>query len=217
VICSKIGLEEWALLRQDLYCWFSQLLSYPDRQIRSCLLEMAELLGEVAAKFTPFSFYPSFLSLLKALQGLEGEDWSTLPQTYLRTLMPHHPGEKAVLPAESFFLPGGGSQTGYLLASLGEEYAQAGLSLTPGYPLPPDHGAVQLEFMWRLCRQEGQAWSEENLREGVIWLGKELSFLQRHPGWWFPLFTGILVHRALTPLIPRLPRPSMILSTMNST
>ncbi|MFQ5860738.1 MAG: molecular chaperone, partial [Dehalococcoidia bacterium] len=89
---------------------------------------------------------------------------------------------------ESAYLGEDPSAKGWLLAQLEGEYAQVGLSPSPALREPPDHAAVELEFMAFLCSCEAEAWEEKDLPKALRECQRQRTFLERHLAWWFPQF-----------------------------
>ncbi|MEE9197211.1 MAG: molecular chaperone TorD family protein, partial [bacterium] len=70
-----------------------------------------------------------------------------------------------------------------------------GFSLAPAVGEPPDHAAVELEFMSLLCGREVEAWIREDLTESAESLEREKHFLAQHLSRWFPEFTRRVANR----------------------
>ena len=71
------------------------------------------------------------------------------------------------------------------------EYRRYGLELTNSLRgEPPDHISFELEFMHLLCRQEAEAWDNDDDDEALRLLQAESEFMTEHLMTWLPKFCG---------------------------
>lgn len=183
---GEIPLAELARLRQAAYRVLGTVLLYPHAELIAILAPVAKQLLVESRPFREFAFWGAWERLLGSLQAWDGADQARLEAAYVSTFMVASDGAPC-FPYESAYLPR--EATGWVLAELDREYAQyarVSLSVAPSLKEPPDHAAVELEFMSVLCGEEAQAWRRKNLDEGVKRLDREASFLDQHLSRWFP-------------------------------
>ncbi|MFQ5915562.1 MAG: molecular chaperone [Nitrospinota bacterium] len=185
-------LKDLARLREGSYRLFGTLLLYPDGDWIATLSRLAERLAEETQPFRQFAFWAQWERLLGALQRLSDGDRSALEAEYVNGLVVPS-GEEAGLLYESSYVPR--KDVAWVMAELAGEYARLGFSLDPAVNEPPDHAAIELEFMSLLCGKEGEAWIRENLAESVGCLYRERRFLVQHLFQWFPEFTRQAANR----------------------
>ena len=176
-------LEDLACLRQLAYRLFSSILLYPDKGRWKSIAAAAAELSKQTRLTARFAFYPQWRRLLTTLADLGGH--SNLGEEYIRVFQ-HNPGGAACLPYESVYVEPGRQAAGWVMALLEREYATAGLALSPVMNEPPDHVAVELEFMAFLCGQETEAWKMKAAEDATRALKRQAVFLGRHLGLWFP-------------------------------
>ena len=105
---------------------------------------------------------------------------------------------KAGLPAphaSAWLDPGPLPERGSAIAAL---YEQAGFVIDAGYEEPPDHVAVELEFLYLLIHRENLALRRldaDALQAAQRW---RVAFLQDHLGRWLPAFLQALQGAAQT-------------------
>ncbi len=176
-------LEDLAGLRQMAYRLFSSILLYPDEEHLDTVEAAAIGLHKQSLSMVRFAFFHQWQRLLTSLADLPNQH--ILEEEYVRVFM--HSLEKApCLPYESVYMDPGGQAAGWILAVLEQEYAAAGLALSPSRKELPDHVAVELEFMAFLCRQEVDAWNGEVVKDAVEALEHQAAFLDRHLTRWLP-------------------------------
>ena len=176
-------LEDLARWRQLAYRLFSSMFLYPDEGRMETIVSAAAALRKQSLSMVRFAFFPQWQRLLTSLADLP--DKHTLEEEYVRVFM--HSLERApCLPYESAYMDPGGQAAGWILAMLEQEYAAAGLALSPSLKDLPDHITVELEFMAFLCGQEADAWNRETESEGIKTLEREVAFLSSHLNRWVP-------------------------------
>lgn len=178
-----MGIAELARLRQECYHLFGATLLYPDEERLANLVAIAGELQNESEPLAAFPFFGQWQRLLASLYGLAEDETAKVEEEYVRLFLvnPEAP------PYESFYIEPQGWVTGWILAQLEREYDRVGLALSPSSGEPPDHVAVELEFMAFLCDREARAW-EEDLEKDIQCLKRQRDFLDRHLGRWFPLF-----------------------------
>lgn len=175
-----IELAQW---RQLAYRLFSSVLLYPQEARLQAMAATAVELHKQRRAMVKFAFFPQWHRLLTSLA--DPPDYHALEREYVQ-LFVHNPKRAPCLPYESEHVDHGGQSAGWIAASLEQEYAAAGLALSPSLKDLPDHVSVELEFMAFLCRQEADAWNREVVNEAVQSLERQAEFLNRHLANWFP-------------------------------
>lgn len=178
-----LPLHELARLRQAAYRILGAVLLYPHAESIATLPSVARQLLMESRPFREFTFWGAWERLLGRLRGWNTTDQASLEAAYVGAFMVASDGAPC-FPYESAYLPR--EATGWVLAELDREYALAGFTVAPAFNEPPDHAAVELEFMSILCGEEAEAWRRQSLRKAVERLHREASFLDRHLGRWFP-------------------------------
>lgn len=187
---GRLSLGELARLRRAAYRLLGGVLLYPDEQWMATFSRAADgLLAETQA-LSEFAFWGEWERLLRSLQALDGAGRSALETAYVRTFVVAT-DRAPCLPCESAYSRP--ETAGWILAELDRQYALAGFAVDPASREPPDHAAVELEFMSALCRAEASAWGRRRLGKGVERLEREAAFLGQHPGRWFPEFASLVV------------------------
>ncbi len=176
-------LEDLARLRLVAYRLFSSTLLYPDEQRLKTIAMAATELHEQSHSTIKFAFSPQWQRLLISLA--DPPSHHILEEQYVRAFM-HSAERPPCLPYESVYVDPGRQAVGWIVALLEQEYAAAGLALSPSLQDLPDHVAVELEFMAFLCAQEADAWNREAVREGIQALERQAAFLDKHLARWLP-------------------------------
>ncbi len=180
------SIADLARLRGAAYRFLGAWFLYPDDGRLAQLVEVARLL-EAEEAFAHFPFFGSWQRALRLLTGAGRPPTATLEDQYVR-LFVVNPEGTVCPPYESFYLDPDPQAAGWVRAQLKQEYATAGLALAPAFHGLPDHVSVELEFMAFLCSQETDAWDRQDPREGMEFLKRQRTFLERHLGRWFPDF-----------------------------
>ncbi len=183
---APLLLRELAQLRQAVYRFLAALFLYPQRERVAQLIEATQVLHTEEA-FAVFPFFLPWRRLLHRLRGEELLQTVELEEEYTRLFMTG-PAGPLCSPYASSYLDPDRMAVGRIPAQLEQEYAAAGLMLSPSLHELPDHVSVELEYMAFLCRQEREAWEGTVWEEGVKILERERTFLERHLGRWFPAF-----------------------------
>jgi TorA maturation chaperone TorD len=98
-------------------------------------------------------------------------------------------------PYESVYLDKGHLVDGDATIRVREFYQDFGLCLCPDYPEPPDHIAIETEFMAYLIAREIDAYAGGNLKKGDRFRDAQIRFLQQHLLCWAWNFSDrICVH-----------------------
>lgn len=188
-----LQLHELARLRQAAYRLFGSLFLYPDDEWSAVLRRVAEGLLADSQPLSRFAFWGRWQGLLDSLQRVDRANRAALEAEYVDTLVTTSYGAPC-LPYESAYFPP--EAAAGVLAELDRAYARAGFRVAPAFTEPPDHAAVELEFMSLLCGGEAEAWRQKNRRDGVERLEREVDFLSRHLGRWFPEFAERIAARS---------------------
>ncbi len=174
---TRIRLADVAQLRYALYRFLAASFLYPKEERLEQLEEAIGILEETGTSLQYFAFYSPWQRWADAVRQFHPRLYElTLAYTELLQLVP--------LQASRYLDPEGWEQ-GRVILELEHTYREAGLRLSPNHPLPPDHLAVELEFMAFLCQQESQAWAESGPVSRLLSL--ERAFLHRHLQRWVPL------------------------------
>ena len=181
-----VNLGELSRLRQAYYRFSGALLLYPDAERLSTAIAAAAELQSESESLARFSYWQPWQRLLSTLQGQENGSAERIEEDYVRLFLV----KAEAPPYESFFIDPDRQAAGWIAAQLAREYAEKGLTLSPSLNQPPDHVAVELEFMAHLCSVEARA-REMGDRIGVHQaLTGQATFLNRHLGSWFPVFAS---------------------------
>ncbi len=177
------GLAQLARLRQGCYRFLSALFLYPEGERSALLVRGARELLEASDSLAVFPFFGRWQRLLTTLKEL-GEGRPEAEKEYVRLFVvnPQAP------PYESFYIDPKRQATGWITAQLVREYSRRGLTPVSSLGEPPDHVAVELEFMAFLCSLEARAWEEEDLKRGFQIQRWQRRFLDSHLQRWIPAF-----------------------------
>ncbi len=162
------------------------LFLYPDEGRLRRLQAEAEALCRQSPSLAVFAFFGPWQRMLDALRMGAAEEIQN-EYTRLFLINPEAP------PYESFYLDPLGQAGGLAAAQLAREYAEAGLELSPFLKEPPDHAAVELEFMAFLCDGEAQAWTAGVPEEAMQILSRQRRFIAGHLGRWVPSFARRII------------------------
>lgn len=120
------------------------------------------------------------------------------PDKALLTLRVEHarlfegPGRPVAIPFESAWSDrgeaGGVALNGPSAARVALRYRQAGLERAASHRELPDHVAVELEFLYELCRREADAWRVTDDGTARDLRATADRFLRDHPARWWPAF-----------------------------
>jgi TorA maturation chaperone TorD len=182
---SSVPLTHLARFRQGAYRFFKTLLLYPEVERFKAGLEAALELDFEVKHQAGFAFFDRWQPLVSVLESVGVTDLHRMQQEYSEVFVAK-PGGIPCHPSESIYLEQQGHTAGWIMARLEQEYATAGLGLSPDLHLTPDHAAVELEFMSFLCSQEAEAWDKDKLKDGVQTLERQAAFLDRHLARWIP-------------------------------
>jgi len=186
-----VRLADLARVRQAGYRLFSAALLYPDEERLKTLGAVAQELEGRSRRLAEFAFFPQWSRFVRALASRHDEGMADVEEAYVRLFVVSPDG---LCPpyASHYLAPGAPAQ---VMAEVEAEYARAGFSVPPSLGEPPDHVAVELEFMSLLCAEEAETWSRRRLGDAVLRLDREASFLDRHLSRWFPQFSGQVAAR----------------------
>ncbi|MFQ5849568.1 MAG: molecular chaperone [Candidatus Binatia bacterium] len=182
-----LDLADLARFRQAAYRIFSTMLFYPGAERLSTAAAIARELRDQGDFLATFSFFIQWRELLDTLRDLDDLRPLRLQEEYVEVFMVN-PDYPPCLPYESSYVESGTGVTGWTAVKLEREYRAAGLVLSDTLEEPPDHAAVELEFMSFLCNQEACAWDARRLAESIEVLERQADFLKQHLSRWFPVF-----------------------------
>jgi len=175
---EAIPLSEATRLRYALYRFFAASFLYPRRDRLEQMEEAVEVLKACTPWLCRFAFYEPWRRWAERFLEQAEQPWGLkLAYTDLFGSLP---------PQASVYLDPDGLIRGRLISELEAIYRGMGLVPSGAYPMPPDHLAVELEFMAFLCQREASIWQEgpPDLRL----LSLERSFLSRHLRRWLARF-----------------------------
>lgn len=187
--CSApVHLADLARHRQAAYRLFGGVLLYPEEErLRTFGAVARELEGE-GEQLAGFAFFPQWIRFLRALTQCEGTGTAGLEEAYVRLFVVNPDG--LCPPYASHYLAP--EAPAWVIAEVEREYASSSVSLAPSLSEPPDHVAVELEFLSLLCGEEAQAWGRGALRDGMERLQVESRFLTSHLCRWVPEFARMV-------------------------
>jgi TorA maturation chaperone TorD len=113
------------------------------------------------------------------------------------------PGTPVVQPYETFYAKNLTSESQPLLmvspAAIAVEkaYREAGVKMSAQEP--PDHFAVELEFLYFLCKKESDSWTEGNIDAANKWRRTQLAFIDGHLGCWSERFCNKIQEESTHP------------------
>ena len=189
---NGLPIRELARLRQAAYRVLGTVLLYPHADSIVPLSPVAAELLVESRRLSSFAFWGVWERLLSSLQALNGTDAAGLEAAYAATFGVASDGTSC-FPCESAYFPP--DATGWVLAEMDREYGRAGFKVALSSGEPPDHVAVELDFMSLLCGQEAEAWRRKRVGEAVERLDQEAGFLERHLGRWFPVLARRVADR----------------------
>jgi TorA maturation chaperone TorD len=85
-------------------------------------------------------------------------------------------------------------------------YVNAGLEIATHFKEPPDHIAVELEFMHFLIFKEIDATSRNDIDRAIEYVDQQEAFLENHLAAWVPVFARHVVENATTDFYKHLAR-----------
>lgn len=166
--------------RKELYAFLAQLFSYPDAELLVALHRprLADLLARI----------PGIPAAAPSLASLTLAD---LEVAYTALFINRLGGVPAP-PYGSVYLDGDGQLMGASSRNVAAWYTQEGLQLdTAGEP--PDHLPTELEFLYYLIDQEGQALGRRDVLVAREWTAKQAAFGSAHLFAWVPQFAERLL------------------------
>jgi DMSO reductase family type II enzyme chaperone len=188
---DSLSLADLARHREATFRAAGQALLYPNAERLGAAAELAREPLDVAAGLSVLAGFGNWQRLLNGVIGLAESVTPALENRYNR-LFSVAVRTVPCPPVESSYR-GELDQAGWVLAELEREYAAAGLRVSSDVRTPPDHVAIELEFMALLCGHEVQAWGNgerESTTSLTRLLRREVDFLERHLGVWLPLFAA---------------------------
>jgi TorA maturation chaperone TorD len=171
-------------VRQVLYRLLGSLFMYPTAERISKIQAAAGALQQERELWTQFLFGEALERLLAHVATLDSREILDLEEEFSRLFQV----KPAAVPYESFYTDREGLARGLIAAHIDGEYREAGLELAVNLILPPDHIAVEMEFMAFLCDREVEALSGELPCETSSYRDRQYHFLNKHFRRWFPHF-----------------------------
>ena len=181
---SPPSVEELAQVRQVLYRFFASLFLYPEPERLTKLKEAAVALQNEWKMWSLVPFGGSLEHLLGEVAALPEGQNIPIEEEYLRLFSV----KPAAIPYESIYIDPEGLARGLTAAHIDGVYARAGLKLAPDIIEPPDHVAVELEFMAFLCTREVETLEAVRPEEAARSRDSQRVFLAKHLRRWFPEF-----------------------------
>lgn len=175
------GELEEARNRQATYRLFAALFLNPSKDRLTRLRALAGELSEGGNASTEFAFSPGVGRLLNDLRSMDGMQ---IEEEYnaIFCVQPKAP------PYESFYVDPEGFGRGWVGVGLDRIYCAAGVGVSENHKEPPDHVAVELEFMAYLCSLQAQALAEQDKAASARAGRHQAGFLDQHLGIWFAAF-----------------------------
>jgi TorA maturation chaperone TorD len=174
------------------YRLFGSLFLYPGGDRLATLQAAAGVLLDKHRQQPTFDFAESWQRLLEVTARLDGISRVTIEEEYVRLFLvnPKAP------PYESVYTDPDGHARGLIAVQLAREYAHAGLAMAPSLKEPPDHIAVELEFISFLCEREAWGWEKDICEDVIRALERQRAFLSQHLGRWFTTFAQRITEAA---------------------
>lgn len=110
------------------------------------------------------------------------------------------PGAPRVYPYESLYRDSTGLVMGPSTGKVHQAYRRSGLEINSAYRDLPDHLAVELEFMARLCGEEAKARSAGRTDLALRLKGEQRSFLAEHLAPWLPTLCERVIRETSSPI-----------------
>lgn len=162
-----------------------------------------EILALLAVALRPPTSKEDLTKCLEQLQGWasaseSGRALADLAGQFARETRPEReyhrlflgPSRPVAPPFESVYRDGtafGPATRGFL-----SELQEAGLEPLEGFRLPPDHVALEIEFLAHLEVRARQARDQGHHEESAMWSEKARNFVDEHLARWLPLFLARL-------------------------
>lgn len=178
------ALARLATFRSDAYRLLAQVFLHPTCDRVTAIGKAASSLQRRRSLLAASAIGYRWTALLCALQ-----DFPVQRVTDLQAQFTHLfglDGAGGCPPYESHYVTYYPGQGAVIIAVVEWEYAEQGMVVDAAVGEPPDHAAVELEFMAVLCAREATAWSATMAEQGARTLAPQQQFLRRHLGRWFP-------------------------------
>jgi TorA maturation chaperone TorD len=205
-----VSYSDLARIREATYRACSLSWLAPDRTRWALLAQDVADLIDGSMDLAQLAVYQDWREMLHAVQALDGEPGERARQQYVALFVAAKP---AVLcpPFESYFRGDGVAPAGEILAGLGREYREFGMQLASSVSEPPDHIAIELEFMAVLCGHEADGWEDAEQTGNVPSSQEQVqhrqrAFLAGHLGAWLPAFAMTLEAAAPDSVYSRIAR-----------
>lgn len=176
--------SEMAQIRHVLYRFFATLFLYPNVARLGMIRDVAKGLREESATWDILPYGMALQQMLDLAVGLPAGEHITLEEDFVR-LFTVNP---VAVPYESVYVDKEGVTRTLIVSHIQSEYLAAGLEMAKGQIEPPDHVAVELEFMAYLVNQELEGLAEGMETETAVSRQRQADFLRRHLKRWYPDF-----------------------------
>lgn len=178
------SLQDLAREREAAYRLLGTLLLPPTPAVVAALPGAARALRRTRGPLARLAVWRPWLRLLDAAATVTLEDLSA---DYRRRFAPRA-GRSPL--CESAWRPP--ADLPAVLAALEREYASAGFALAPDCAEPPDHAAVELDFLGVLCSREAEAWARDDRAAAADALARQARLLEEHLAGWFGDLAGMV-------------------------
>lgn len=129
--------------------------------------------------------------LRRLAEDAGGEAPETLSSAYTRLLVRRGPDAAPPLASEYLDVdpsPQDPLSLGPVAESVAAAYRQAGVVVSGAGLYPPQHLAIELQFMHHCAAREAAAWGENSGSEAALWRQRQRDFLAAHLLPWVPDF-----------------------------
>lgn len=187
-----------ARARRDAYFCLARGFAEPSRQLAKGLLDGSfenSLKGSISVLFEDSRVEKGLKLLNDFRQTFKGAD----PEKLQKDLAPEHltvfyDGYFPWLSCYESIYRSEKQIMGELTAQVMREYSDAGFAISKERGNdPPDDLRLEVEFMYRLCELELQAWRSRDKNEALRYLNAQNSFLREHLIEWVPFLCEDLV------------------------
>lgn len=173
-------------MRQATYRLLGLLFRYPSAEVAARSAGLAAELEAASGVVRDLPFHRRWRSLLDAVRALGEPARTELEEEYVELFLL---GSSCLL-YESAYRDGADGGWGLVAAEVERAYSDSGVAVSEeAAGEPPDHIALELEFMSLVCAEEALAWHAREAERAQDCLRREEAFLDRHLGSWLPALT----------------------------
>jgi TorA maturation chaperone TorD len=181
-----------ARLRQGTYRLLGSLLLDPADAVNDAPVA-ARYLRSTGAWPSAFAFYDDWERFLRRVAALSPHTMPAVRASYAALFGTRSTLEPVPL-YESAFLDQAAIQAGWVVGAVERAYAAAGLRPAL-HGEPPDHVAVELEFISFLCGREAEALAAVDAVGARAAADQQLRFLEEHLCQWIPSLSDAVTAR----------------------